>query len=110
MKNAASKPADLPQREPERENTIRLASRFRARELDLEAERQVARVVLEAGGTSEQSNGNGTVRGYRPPGDRWAIRGIPAVGGRGSVGGAIFGTTPGSDEHLDEMMRWNGRP
>ena len=28
--------------------------------------------------------------------DRWRLRGIPAVGGRDSVGGAIPGTNPGA--------------
>jgi hypothetical protein len=30
----------------------------------------------------------------RLPGDPWTLRGIPAVGGRGSIGGAIQGTRP----------------
>lgn len=31
------------------------------------------------------------------PGDLRALRGIPAIGGRGSLGGAIPGTRPGED-------------
>ena len=30
-------------------------------------------------------------------GDPWKLRGLPAIGGRGSVGGAIRGTKPGSN-------------
>lgn len=37
------------------------------------------------------------------PGDRVRLRGIPAVGGHGSLGGALRGTVPGSDEHLDSL-------
>jgi 5-methylcytosine-specific restriction endonuclease McrA len=71
--DTVSEPADLRRQQLQAENMVRLASRFRARELDLEAERQVARVVLEAGGESEQPNGNGNGRG-RPAGDRWQDR------------------------------------
>ncbi|HYT52871.1 MAG TPA: hypothetical protein VEL10_11770 [Gaiellaceae bacterium] len=39
---------------------------------------------------------------YRLPGDPRALRGLPAVG-RDCIGGAILGTAPGSDEHLERL-------
>lgn len=54
-----------------------------------DVERRVARVVLEAGVEAEPHP-----NGYKLPGDPWALRGIPAVGVRGGVGGAIPGTLP----------------
>jgi hypothetical protein len=35
-----------------------------------------------------------SIANMRLPGDPWTLRGIPAVGGRGSIGGAIQGTRP----------------
>jgi hypothetical protein len=56
-----------------------------------DVERRVARVILEAG-VQAPPHPNSTVL----PGDPWALRGIPAVGVRGGVGGAIPGTLPHS--------------
>ena len=38
----------------------------------------------------------------RLPGDARALRGLPALG-KGIPGGAIAGTVPGSDEHLETL-------
>ncbi len=46
----------------------------------------------------------------RLPGDPMALRGLPLVG-RQAIGGAIPGTTPGSDSHLEtiDVSGPNGR-
>ena len=49
---------------------------------------QLAEIVLETGGDLP-------VNPRALPGDPQRLRGIPAIGGRGSVGGAIAGTRPG---------------
>jgi hypothetical protein len=64
----------------------RLAAAFRKAELDREAARKV-REALEAG---EEPPPNPRALA----GDPIRLRGLPAVGGRGSVGGAIRGTRP----------------
>jgi hypothetical protein len=66
-----------------------LSSWFRRAELDLAAEQQVAKAVLEAG---EQVPRHRNGPAYAA--DRWALRGLPAVGGRDSPGSAIPGTQP----------------
>lgn len=42
--------------------------------------------------------------------DSMALRGIPAIGGRGSVGGAISGTRPDTLGWVDERTRRHLRP
>jgi hypothetical protein len=39
------------------------------------------------------------------PGDAWRLRGLPAIGGRGSVGGATRGTVP----HVDGVRNADRR-
>jgi hypothetical protein len=54
-------------------------------------ERQVVRIALEVGADlPDRDHPVGAL-----PGDPWLLRGIPAVGVRGGVGGAITGTRPG---------------
>lgn len=66
-----------------------LASWLRRSSLDARAEQQVARIVMEAGAEAPAHPS-----AVKLPGDPWALRGIPAVGVRGGVGGAIPGTLP----------------
>jgi hypothetical protein len=66
-----------------------VAARYRRAELDTEAREQVERILLEVG--SEAAGAAAF------PGDAWRLRGLPAIGGRGSVGGAIRGSLP----HVD---------
>ena len=66
-----------------------LASWLRRRELYLEAEAQVARVVRESGAEATP-HPNGPAYAA----DRWALRGVPAVGGKDWPGSAIPGTQP----------------
>lgn len=54
-----------------------------------DVERRVAKAVLE--GAAEATPHPNS---FKLPGDPWALRGIPAVGVRGGVGGAIPGTLP----------------
>ncbi|HEX6944952.1 MAG TPA: hypothetical protein VIR59_13410 [Gaiellaceae bacterium] len=68
-----------------------LASRFRQREIEAEMLRKVAAIVLEVGAEAPAP---------RPltsqlPLDPWRLRGVPVVGRRGAIGGAIRGTRPG---------------
>lgn len=52
--------------------------------------RTLARIAIETGSTITTMTATAKL-----PGDPWAIRGIPAIGGRGSIGGAIRGSRPG---------------
>lgn len=66
-----------------------LASRFRQREIETELARKVARIVLEVGAEAPKP-ATGSL-----PLDPWRLRGVPVVGRRGAIGGAIRGTRPG---------------
>lgn len=72
-----------------------LASRFRKRAMETEMLRKVAAIVLEVGAEAPRANSTAL------PGDQRRLRGIPVLGGRGSLGGAIAGTRPG--DGLDRM-------
>jgi hypothetical protein len=52
----------------------------------------LAQLALESGTVPMHANDP-----RRPPGDPQALRGLPVVGGRGSIGGAIRGTRPGQN-------------
>ena len=67
-----------------------LASWYRRAELHAEAERTIARVVLQAGHDAPPSKHTWT------PGDAALLRGIPVVGVHGGIGGAIPGSKPHS--------------
>jgi hypothetical protein len=60
---------------------------------DLEHQAHVDKAIRDAIDTTHQQQQLAEAN-MRLPGDPWALRGIPAVGGRGSVGGAISGTRP----------------
>jgi hypothetical protein len=66
-----------------------LASKFRQREIEAELERKVAAIVLEVGAEAPRPVTS------QLPLDPWRLRGVPCVGGRGAIGGAIRGTRPG---------------
>jgi hypothetical protein len=70
-----------------------LASKFRAREIETEMMRKVATIVLEVGAEAPRP----VTMQY--PLDPWRLRGIPAIGGRGAIGGASLGTCPGDGLH-----------
>lgn len=80
----------------------RLLPRFDRREQDAEDARKLARILLETG-ASLPAPPTSTARA---PGDPHKLRGLPAVGVRGGLGGAIAGTRPGSSRALDE---WSPR-
>lgn len=65
-----------------------LLSRYRQLEVRAEINRHVARTVL-----SDPSQDH-PLRPGAIPGDARALRGIPAVGVKGGLGGAILGTRP----------------
>lgn len=65
-----------------------LASWARRRELDAQAEQAVAKAVREANADAPPHPNRAL------PGDPWRLRGIPVVGVRGGLGGAIMGTRP----------------
>jgi len=65
-----------------------LASKFRLHTIAREVERTVARAVFEAGAEAPPTPTNSL------PLDARRLRGIPVVGGRGSMGGHIDGTRP----------------
>lgn len=68
-----------------------LASWLRQRTLNAAAELQVAKVVFESGGQAPEHPNSRVL-----PGDPWLLRGIPVVGVRGGVGGAVPGSLPHS--------------
>jgi hypothetical protein len=71
-----------------------LHSSCRRAELDREHAAIVARALRENPGRTLDDAKTATAK---LPGDPWALRGIPAVGGHGSVGGHIAGTRPDYD-------------
>lgn len=71
---------------PDGDQRLILWAKHAAENTRMEAE--LARIALEAGGDLPT---NPTAA----PNDPVRLRGIPAVGGRGSVGGAIAGSRPG---------------
>lgn len=84
----------------------RLLPRFRRAVRDAAAAKAVAPVLLELGETLPAA-----VSSYAVPGDPFALRGLPVVGVRGGVGGAIADTRPdmGSRE-LDAWIAARRRP
>ena len=66
----------------------RLVRAFRRRQEETELLRTVARIVVETGAEAPRPNPRALA------GDPRRLRGIPAVGGRGSFGGHIAGTRP----------------
>lgn len=66
-----------------------LASRYRQREIEAEMMRKVAAIVLEVGAEAPRP----VTMQY--PLDTWRLRGVPVVGRRGAIGGAVRGTRPG---------------
>lgn len=65
-----------------------LASKYRKREIEAGLQRQVARIVLEVGAEAPRPSTSAL------PLDPLRLRGVPVVGGRGAIGGAIRGTRP----------------
>lgn len=76
---------------------------------DLEHQHRVDKAIRDAIDTTHQQQQLAEAN-MRLPGDPWALRGIPAVGGRGSVGGAISGSRPDTLAWLDERKRRRPRP
>jgi hypothetical protein len=66
-----------------------LASKFRQREIEAEMMRKVAAIVIEVGAEAPRPVTS------QPPLDPWRLRGVPVVGRRGTIGGAIRGSRPG---------------
>lgn len=80
----------------------RLLPRFDRRQQEAEDARKLARILLETGAalpTPATSSSSAA-------GDPHKLRGLPAVGVRGGLGGAIAGTKPGVSRSLDD---WTGR-
>lgn len=69
--------------------TDHLASWLRRRTINAEAERQIAKIIMETGGQTPTHPNSHVL-----PGDPWKLRGIPVVGVHGGIGGAIPGTKP----------------
>lgn len=76
----------------------RLLPRFYAERQHVDQARKLARILLETG---ERLPVSADAR--RAAGDPHALRGIPAVGIKGGIGGAIAGTRPG-DGLVDEWV------
>lgn len=75
---------------------MRLASRWRMLTLRAEHERAVARAVAESG-EPLPAHPNHVL-----PGDHRRLRGIPVVGVKGGLGGAIPGSRPGQNLYNGE--------
>lgn len=78
----------------------RLLPRFRRAVRDAAAAKAVAPVLLELGETLPAT----AVGAHAVPGDPFALRGLPVVGVRGGVGGAIADTRPGMGSR--ELDAW----
>lgn len=57
---------------------------------DAEHQRKVAKVLLDVGADMPESTSTASA-----PGDNRRLRGVPVVGVKGGMGGAIAGTRPG---------------
>ncbi|HVM68870.1 MAG TPA: hypothetical protein VM204_03430 [Gaiellaceae bacterium] len=74
----------------------RLLPRFDRLAQEAADAKKLARILLETGSPLPVSASKSSL-----PGDARALRGLPAVGVRGGLGGAIAGTRPGSSSSLD---------
>lgn len=79
----------------------RLLPRFDRERQDAEDAQKLKKILIETGEPLPSPSTSS-----RAPGDPHALRGLPAVGVRGGLGGAIAGTRPGSSRALDE---WSPR-
>ena len=74
----------------------RLLPRFLQAQDDARSAQALAPILIETGRPIPRQSTTTS-----DPGDALLLRGIPAVGGRGGVGGAISGTRPGTGRRLD---------
>jgi hypothetical protein len=74
----------------------RLLPRFDRFAQEAEDAKKLARILLETGEPLPVRVSKSAL-----PGDAHALRGLPAVGVRGGLGGAIAGTRPGVSRELD---------
>jgi hypothetical protein len=75
----------------------RLLPRFRQAQLNARAAEKLKPILIEAERPLPKPKPIAS-----EPGDAHKLRGIPAVGVRGGLGGAIAGTRPGVSRELDE--------